>query len=94
MMQTDKIYVYDSSMVFPYALLLFGGDISVEHDKQLISVDDWIKFKAPGRIAVLVKELRKFLDRLLQDKIHDPSLYVSSSPVLTAIVQLITSNGF
>jgi len=29
-----QIYVYDSTVVAPYALLLFGGDLTVEHVRQ------------------------------------------------------------
>lgn len=42
-MQTSKVWVYDCSMVQPYALLLFGGDIGVEHTASLVTVDEWIK---------------------------------------------------
>jgi len=43
MMQTSKIYVYDCTMATPYALLLFGGRIHVDHRSGLVVIDDWIK---------------------------------------------------
>lgn len=45
-------------MVPVYSLLLFGGQLEVLHDKGLLQVDGWAQFKAPGRIGVLVRELR------------------------------------
>ena len=44
-------------MIAPYPLLFFGGEISVlqEDGHDMISVDDFIKFRSPTRIATLVK---------------------------------------
>lgn len=58
-------------MVAPYALLLFGGEVGVDHDKNLVTVDGWIKFQSQGsKIAVLVRELRRYLDQVMLQKIH------------------------
>ncbi len=72
-MQTGKVYVHDSTMVYPYALLLFaGGELTVEHDKGLVTIGDggWIKFRCSGRIPVVLKQLRRFFDLLLVSKIN------------------------
>jgi ATP-dependent RNA helicase DHX57 len=53
-----QVFVRETSMVPVYSLLLFGGQLEVVHDKGLITVDGWAQFKAPGRIGVLVRELR------------------------------------
>jgi hypothetical protein len=53
MMETARVYAYDATMVHPYALLLFGGEVGVDHANGLVTVDKWIKFRATGRIAVL-----------------------------------------
>uniref|UniRef100_A0A9L0IDP9 ATP-dependent DNA/RNA helicase DHX36 n=1 Tax=Equus asinus TaxID=9793 RepID=A0A9L0IDP9_EQUAS len=73
-MRTSSIYLYDCTEVSPYCLLFFGGDISIQKDKdqETIAVDEWIVFQSPARIAYLVKELRKELDILLQEKIESP----------------------
>jgi hypothetical protein len=42
-------------------------------------------------VAVLVRELRVALDKLLADKIATPSLDILAHPVLAAIVNLITT---
>ncbi|XP_069856184.1 ATP-dependent DNA/RNA helicase DHX36 [Dipodomys merriami] len=73
-MRTSSIYLYDCTEVSPYCLLFFGGDISIQkdNDQETIAVDEWIVFQSPARIANLVKELRKELDLLLQEKIENP----------------------
>uniref|UniRef100_A0A8D2B5Y0 ATP-dependent DNA/RNA helicase DHX36 n=1 Tax=Sciurus vulgaris TaxID=55149 RepID=A0A8D2B5Y0_SCIVU len=73
-MRTSSIYLYDCTEVSPYCLLFFGGDISIQkdNDQETIAVDEWIVFQSPARIAHLVKELRKELDILLQEKIESP----------------------
>jgi len=97
LMQTSKIYVSECTMASPYSLLLFGGEVSVDHEKRHITVGGWIKFNPSGaKIAVLIRELRRYLDQLLVQKIHNPSLDISAknSPVLSAILRLLTTNGF
>lgn len=55
--ETSKVYVREASMVPVYALLLFGGKLTVHHMEGLISLDNWAKFKAPAQIATLVRAL-------------------------------------
>ncbi|NWV60216.1 DHX36 helicase, partial [Malurus elegans] len=98
-MRTSSIYLYDCTEVSPYCLLFFGGDISIQKDKdqETIAVDDWIVFQSPARIAHLVKDLRKELDDLLQEKIENPhpvdwnDTKSRDTAMLTAIIDLITT---
>ncbi|KFP28839.1 putative ATP-dependent RNA helicase DHX36, partial [Colius striatus] len=98
-MRTSSIYLYDCTEVSPYCLLFFGGDISIQKDKdqETIAVDEWIVFQSPARIAHLVKKLRQELDDLLQEKIESPcpvdwaAVDCRDTAVLTAIIDLITT---
>uniref|UniRef100_A0A8C5IEW1 RNA helicase n=1 Tax=Junco hyemalis TaxID=40217 RepID=A0A8C5IEW1_JUNHY len=98
-MRTSSIYLYDCTEVSPYCLLFFGGDISIQKDKDqdTIAVDEWIVFQSPEKIANLVKKLRKELDDLLQEKIESPQpvdwddIQSRDTAVLTAIIDLITT---
>ena len=45
-------------MIHPKGLLLFGGDIAVKHDEKLVVMDGWIRFRAAGQIAVLIRQMR------------------------------------
>ncbi|RHY93370.1 hypothetical protein DYB35_000319 [Aphanomyces astaci] len=109
LVQTSKIFVRESTMVAPYALLLFGGELTVQHEKVqlfrwqpwtkcryvqgLLHVDGWIKFHAVARIGVLVKALRHQLDHLLAVKVTDPSVDLSSSHLIDAICDLLITEG-
>ncbi|KAM6161312.1 ATP-dependent DNA/RNA helicase DHX36 isoform 2-T2 [Erethizon dorsatum] len=96
-MRTSSIYLYDCTEVSPYCLLFFGGDISIQkdNDQETIAVDEWIIFQSPARIAHLVKDLRKELDALLQEKIESPhpvdwkDTKSRDCAVLSAIIDLI-----
>ena len=91
--RTSKVFLRDASVVPPYALLLFGGAIDILHEKSKLVMDNWMYFQAPARIGVLVRELRKALDKLLIEKIEDPSLSLSNSPIIDAILLLLRSSG-
>lgn len=92
--KTSKVFLRESTMIPAYALLLFGGEIRVKHERQAITVDDWLQFEAPARIAVLIRELRLKVDSILLDKIQRPSVDISCSPVVTALTRLLTTDGF
>eukprot|EP00897_Mesotaenium_endlicherianum_P002934 jgi/Mesen1/2669/ME000167S01818 len=92
--KTSKVYIRESSMVPAYGLLLFGGEIGVKHDRQVITVDGWMEFEAPARIAVLIRELRAKVAELLAEKIKSPGLDIASSPVMAAVVRLLTTDGY
>ena len=65
-----KLYIRDVTSVSPLALLLFGGEVAVHHDRGTVTVDSVATFGAPGRTAVLVRELRAELDKLLLRKVR------------------------
>lgn len=98
-MRTSSIFLYDCTEVSPFSLLFFGGDITIQkdEDQETISVDQWIVFRSPARIAHLVKSLKKELDSLLEQKIRHPApvdwqnRQSKDCAVITAIIDLITT---
>uniref|UniRef100_A0A665U0I7 ATP-dependent DNA/RNA helicase DHX36 n=1 Tax=Echeneis naucrates TaxID=173247 RepID=A0A665U0I7_ECHNA len=98
-MRTSSIFLYDCTEVSPFSLLFFGGDITIQKDKdqETIAVDQWIVFRSPARIAHLVKSLKKELDLLLEGKIRNPATVdwqnrqSKDCAVITAIIDLITT---
>ncbi|KAK6966184.1 ATP-dependent RNA helicase DHX36, partial [Biomphalaria glabrata] len=95
-LKTKKVYIHDCTMVSPYPLLFFGGDIKIikNDGQEMISVDDWIQFRASASVAQLVKDLRHQLDKLLKVKISHPgpTIWDKSKPecaIMTAILDLI-----
>lgn len=89
----SKIYLRNVSEMGPYALLLFGGKLEAQYLDGTITVDNWIRFSAPGRIVALIQLLRKRLDELLEEKIVDPSVNIFDSKVLEAACSLLTTDG-
>lgn len=55
--KSSAVFIHDSSLIPPFPLLFFGGDISMKRDadQETIAVDDWIIFQASQHIAELVK---------------------------------------
>ena len=92
--QTSKIFVRESTMVPVYSVLLFGGDLTVHHEQGLLKVDDWAAFKAPARIAVLVRELRLEVAQLLERKVVNPAVDLSKSKLIDAMHHLLSTDGF
>ncbi len=57
-------------------------------------VGGWAEFKAPARIGVLVRELRRGIAALLQRKIEDPAADLTHEPIVDAMHQLLATDGF
>ncbi|XP_064611599.1 ATP-dependent DNA/RNA helicase DHX36-like [Liolophura sinensis] len=96
-LKTNSINLHDCSMVAPYPLLFFGGDIDIRRDREqdCVAVDDWILFRASPSIAKLVIDLRRELDRVLEEKISKPGpttwdKKTKEGAVMRAIVDLIS----
>uniref|UniRef100_A0A673N0X8 ATP-dependent RNA helicase DHX29 n=1 Tax=Sinocyclocheilus rhinocerous TaxID=307959 RepID=A0A673N0X8_9TELE len=69
-----KVFLRDTTLISPLSMLLFGGDIDVQHRERLVSLDGWIYFQAPVRIGVIFKHLRKLIDSLLERKLANPKI--------------------
>ncbi|KAI5099549.1 ATP-dependent RNA helicase DHX29 [Silurus meridionalis] len=87
----SKVYLRDTTLTSPFPLLLFGGDIDVQHRERLVSVDGWIHFQAPVRIGVIFKHLRGLLDSLLERKLTNPKLSLEDEKTIQIILELIKS---
>ncbi|KAM9793208.1 ATP-dependent RNA helicase DHX29 [Syngnathus typhle] len=86
-----KIYLRDTTLVSPFPMLLFGGDIDIQHRERLITLDGWIHFQAPVRIGVIFKHLRKLLDSLLEKKLENPRMNLEGEKTIQIILELINS---
>ena len=91
--KTSRSFLVDTTMSSPLALLLFGGDISIDAEKQLLAVDNWLQFTAPARVAVLAKSIRQRLDELLNQKVANPHFDISAHPLVDATVRLLATDG-
>lgn len=94
MVETSKVFVRECSMVPVYAMLLFGGEVTVDHEKAALVVDGWARFQASAKVGVLVRELRARLSQLLEFKVRSPETDVTRDPVIVAMHELLGSDGF
>ncbi|KAG0238761.1 hypothetical protein BGW42_002627 [Actinomortierella wolfii] len=94
-LETTKVFIHDATMISMYGLLLFGGQVKVDHLGRGLEVgkDGFIRLRAFARIGVLVNQLKKLLDALLQAKISNPDLNVSDNPVIDMMLKLIITDG-
>ncbi|ESK92682.1 dead deah box [Moniliophthora roreri MCA 2997] len=95
---TTKMFLRDATEIPLFALLLFGGSVSVDHVKgglTMHSRDSVIKLKAWPRIGVLVNQLRRLLEAQLSESIESGSLVDNSSgnAVCKAMLNLLRNDG-
>uniref|UniRef100_A0A8B9R3A5 ATP-dependent RNA helicase DHX29 n=1 Tax=Anas platyrhynchos TaxID=8839 RepID=A0A8B9R3A5_ANAPL len=89
-----KVYLRETTLISPFPILLFGGDIEVQHRERLLMVDGWIHFQAPVKIAVIFKQLRVLIESVLKKKLENPKMSLEDDKVLHIIKELIkTENG-
>ncbi|KAK4438352.1 DExH-box ATP-dependent RNA helicase DExH7, chloroplastic [Sesamum alatum] len=87
--ETNRVFLRDTTIVSPYSILLFGGSINVQHQSGLIIVDNWLKMAAPAQTAVLFKELRFTLHSILKELISKPqNAAVVDNEVIRSIIHL------
>ncbi|XP_019434912.1 PREDICTED: DExH-box ATP-dependent RNA helicase DExH7, chloroplastic [Lupinus angustifolius] len=92
--ETNKVFLRDTSVISPYSILLFGGSINVQHQSGLITIDGWLKLTAPAQIAVLFKELRLTLHSILKELIRKPeNAMVMNNEIIKSIIALLLEEG-
>lgn len=89
--KTSKTFIRDCTVASPMALLLFGGDLEVAHAEGYVTIDAWIRIRAPAQTAVLVKRLRAALDRLLERQVAAPGAVVeeAGAALVASVVELL-----
>ncbi|KAF9531893.1 P-loop containing nucleoside triphosphate hydrolase protein [Crepidotus variabilis] len=95
---TSKIFLRDASKVPMYAILLFGGTVSVNHVRGGLTVgnkDNYIKLESTPRIGILVNQLRRLLDAQLAKCIEEGTMLTTQTenPVIHAILALLIHDG-
>ncbi|CAE7340523.1 DHX57 [Symbiodinium natans] len=89
-----KLVLTGCSEASVYALLLFGGDLQVNHKEAEVAVDGWADFAGGSTTVVaMIQRLRAAIDALLLRKVQDPSEVLSGDPVAQCVVTLLTTDG-
>ncbi|WCJ18473.1 RNA helicase family protein [Euphorbia peplus] len=88
--ETNKVFLRDTTIISPFSILLFGGCINIQHQTGLVTIDGWLKVTAPAQSAVLFKELRSALHSLLKELIQKPkNATIVDNEVIRSMVQLL-----
>jgi HrpA-like RNA helicase len=93
--KTSQVYVRDATAVSPFALLLFGGAVQVEHLKGMVTLDNWLRFSVAAQHGVLIVAMRGKLMTIMKRKLENPKLNLfqdeESSKVIQALSMLVGS---
>lgn len=98
--KSNKIFIYDSSVVPQYPLLFFGQHFKYDEKSASIDVDGFVKMQCKSKeVAELVEKLRNSLDELLEHKISHPGVTKwrqnpsAEYALLRVIADLLTSEA-
>ena len=89
---TSKMYMYDTNVVTPYSLFLFGNNLTFNYVENVIQVDEWIEFTSTAETYTIFKRLRDELNRIWMEKIQNPygdKIEMESNIVVDAISTLL-----
>jgi HrpA-like RNA helicase len=89
-----RVSVSTTCFVHPFALLLLGGSVVVKHTERLVIVDDWIQIGMAAQIGVIMRELRKQVDVLLQKMFENANASETEkmgSNMIQGIVDILAS---
>lgn len=96
-MKTAKTFIRDVTPASAYAVLLFGGSVSLAAAEGggggLVVDDGWIKVKGWARIGVLICRLRAMLDELLERKLERPEEEMGGEEVLGVVRRILERDG-
>jgi hypothetical protein len=93
---TSELFLFQASEVPSSALLLFGGDL--EHDangdantNELSVNEGFARFALDSRSAGVILRARAGIERLLDVKLHTPSVNVQSAarPLIEAVLAVL-----
>ncbi|XVE67464.1 hypothetical protein DITRI_Ditri08aG0163400 [Diplodiscus trichospermus] len=88
--ETNKVFLRDTTIISPFTLLLFGGLINIQHQSGLVVIDGWLKLTAPAQTAVLCKELRSALHSMLKKLIRKPeNAAIVDNEVVRSMIHLL-----
>ena len=91
---TTRMYMYDTNVVTPYMLFLWGGNVAFSYADEIIRIDDWIELKSTAEAFTLFKRLRAEIQRTLASRIENPNSDTSAQDeriVIDAISVLLSS---
>lgn len=93
--ETSKTFLFDATEIPLFALLLFGGQVTVNHFAGGLTVgkEGQIRMRAWSRVGILVNQIRRLLDASLEEAIENntqgSAMLSEGSEVVKAILALL-----
>jgi ATP-dependent RNA helicase DHX36 len=106
--KTSRVYLMDSTVITPFSILLWGGNIRhlrraastsrapetrVKRGCVVAEVDRWLKFSTEEAVAVLFKHLRREVSAILVNKMLAPGASVTNAVMGDTVVKLLQLEG-
>ena len=77
-----------------FCFLSAGGEIVVKHELMTICIDEWIEFRSPGKVAVLIKQLRAVSHEREREREMTPRQSGCCHSVAGSILTIVSLNAF
>lgn len=58
-----RVYLRETTLITPFPVLLFGGDIEVQHRERLLSIDGWIYFQVHATADLITLKFSTYSNR-------------------------------
>ncbi|CAK9004851.1 unnamed protein product [Durusdinium trenchii] len=93
--QTTKLYAYDVSEASPFALLLFGQELTYNKVTHSLQVGGFASFRCRGgeQLMPLLQAARRAIQDVLERKLEDATWDLTTSKELQVCIQLLRCNG-
>jgi ATP-dependent RNA helicase DHX57 len=87
--ETSRAFVRESTLVSPFAVALFCGDLAVDHGGGAVACDGWARFRAPPAAGVLLKRLRARLGAALLARVAGTPPSPADEATTAAVIKLL-----
>jgi len=88
-MKTTKVFVKDCTIASPLSILLFGGNVQIDHRSGTAIIDGWIKIKVSGRCASILLLIREKFESALDITVEKKLAYDKNSPGKGTLLKLL-----
>ncbi len=85
---TTKTYVSITSFIQPFILMLFGKSTNIKHVERKVIIDQWIELNISAQVGVMLREVKKLLLILLNERM-DGSNLEKTDGVIDGIIRLL-----
>lgn len=86
---SNKVTVSVTCFVHAFALLFFGGEITIEHLKRQAVIDGWAEIGVPAKTGVTILKLREEFDKLMQSYLDLTNTVQSTNSMIGGVSEIL-----